>query len=129
MRRTKPTGCYVGRESSFQRSAIQLIRSIAAPYGIPPELVMHIPNGRHAGSVAMGKFWAGQGVVSGYPDCVMFVRRGGRSALALELKVWPKKLSPKQKRLHELLRSQGWAVFLCYGLEEVEQHTKEYLAP
>lgn len=137
-RRTKPQGAYLGKESSLQSSAIRLIRTIASSYGVPPEMVVHIPNGRNAGSVRMGGFWRTQGVVSGFPDIMMFkkepvdthFKRGTwpYSGLAIELKVFPNKPSGDQLRIHEMLRLAGWRVEVCYGLDEVERITLSYLA-
>ena len=126
MRRTKPAGAYEGRESSFQASAIKLVRAIAGQH----VLVIHCPNGRNAGSVRMGGFWRGQGVVSGVPDILVFQQRIGVAnpslGLALELKVWPNKPTIEQLIVHDQLSIAEWRVHVCYGLGEVELVTKEY---
>mgnify|MGYP001386366862 CR=1 FL=1 len=128
MRRTKPTGAYEGRESSFQASAIKLVRAIAGP----DVLVIHCPNGRNAGSARMGGFWKGQGVVKGVPDIMVFYPQYDQkydehlSGLGIELKVYPNKPDEDQIALHEQLRKNGWEVEVCYGLGEVEDITKEY---
>ena len=124
-KRNKPEGVYVGSESNFQKSAIQLVRSIAP---CDPRLVTHIPNGGQRTIMAGARLKA-EGVVKGYPDIMVFSADRPvtwRVGLAIELKVWPNKPKPEQEDLHELLRSQGWHVAICYGLGEVEQVTREY---
>lgn len=133
-KRTKPEGTYVGSESSFQKSAIKLVRSIAK---CDPRLVAHIPNGGQRTIMAGARLKA-EGVVAGYPDIMVFHEEDVWAAierdehpyryngLAIELKVWHNRPSPEQEAIHELLRGQGWHVVVCYGLGEVEQVTREY---
>ena len=129
MRRTKPAGAYEGKESSFQASAIKLVRAIAGP----DVLVIHCPNGRNAGSARMGGFWKGQGVVKGVPDIMVFAPSreafGGvpiHCGLGIELKVYPNKPDPDQLALHDTLNDAGWWTVVCYGLGEVEAIAKAY---
>jgi len=127
-KRIKPEGAYQGSESNFQKSAIRLVRSIAP---CDPRLVTHIPNGGQRTIMAGARLKA-EGVVKGYPDIMVFAEGfqewglGWRPGFALELKVWPNKPKPEQEEVHELLKSQGWHVVVCYGLGEVEQVTREY---
>lgn len=129
-RRTKPPGAYTGKESQFQSSSIKVMRMLA-----PGKLIIHVPNGRNAGSRGMGGFWMNQGVVSGIPDILMFhpscdsgsIAHHDHYGLALELKVYPNKPTEDQLRIHDILRSAGWQVHVCYGLNEVERITREYL--
>lgn len=128
--RSKPEGVYIGSESNFQKSAIRLVRSLAP---CDPRLVTHIPNGGQRTIMAGARLKA-EGVVKGYPDIMVFHPKQAYSVpvvhaftgLAVELKVWPNKPKPEQEEVHELLRSQGWHVAVCYGLGEVEQVTREY---
>jgi hypothetical protein len=122
-KRQKPCGAHSGPESRFQSSTIKLMRHMAGQ-GV---IVCHIPNGRNAGSSRMGGWWKDQGVVSGLPDCMMFMPRNAFTGLAIELKVWPNKLSDEQVAVHEVLRKAGWQVAVCYGTGEVEQAVREYL--
>ena len=126
-RRTKPPGAYEGKESSFQSSAMKMIRLMCQGRGIPSELVVHIPNGRNAGSIGMGNFWRSQGVVSGYPDIMVFHPKGALCGLGIELKVFPNKPSPDQLHLHDLLGGAGWTIVVCYGIDEVERAILDYL--
>ena len=124
-KRTKPEGAYIGSESNFQKSAIRLVRSLAP---CDPRLVAHIPNGGQRTIMAGARLKA-EGVVKGYPDIMVFTATGVfpcRVGLAIELKVWPNKEQPEQIEVHELLRTQGWRVVVCYGLGEVEHITREY---
>ena len=153
-RRTKPTGCYVGSEDAFQRTAITLVRSIAATQGVPKEAVMHIPNGGQRNAIVGAKL-KGMGTVPGYPDImvfkpIVFTKKvllskarcftledlvvGNayteedrlRCGLALELKVWPNKPTPEQLHIHALLKEAGWKVAVCYGIDEVCSTVNEY---
>ena len=119
MKRTKPPGAYVGSESKLQASAIRLVRSL-----LPGALVIHVPNGRNAGSASMGGFWKGQGVVSGVPDILAFRPAPDHTGLAIELKVWPGKPSIEQLAVHDKLREAGWHVEVCYSINEVELAVK-----
>lgn len=142
-RRTKPTGCYVGREDQFQKSAIAMVRAIAHPLGVDPRAVMHIPNGSKR-ALHYGAFVKAQGMVAGYPDIMVFapgyyagrdevdkhldlIRGDMAVGLALELKCWPNKPSDEQMAVHEILRKAGWQVVVCYGLGEVEDAVNSYL--
>lgn len=137
-RRTKPPGCYVGKEDAFQRTAIALVRTIAHPKGVDPKAIMHVPNGGKRNAIVAAKLKA-QGTVAGYPDIMVFHPEGLRAmsdregwgdrkvGLALELKVWDNKPSEAQEAIHELLRSAGWRVVVCYGIGEVESAVKDYL--
>lgn len=137
MRRTKPAGCYIGKEDAFQVTSIRLVRIMLQRIGRDPRQAMHVPNGG-ARSAATGQRLKQQGVVAGYPDIMIFEpenvvscdRRNGlgdrRCGLALELKVWPNKPKPEQEEVHELLRSAGWRVAVCYGMDEVESEVRRY---
>lgn len=136
-RRTRPTGCYIGSEDAFQRTAIALVRTIAATQDVPLEAVMHIPNGGQRNAIVGAKL-KGMGTVPGYPDIMVFhPRRVFRMAnseidtqlyagLAMELKVWPNKPTPEQLHIHALLKEAGWRVHVCYGIDEVCSAVNEY---
>lgn len=153
-RRTKPPGAYVGKENDFQRTAINMVRALVLPHGIDPKAVMHIPNGSKR-TLHYGAFVKAQGMVSGYPDIMVFrpvvvmedvpmmkaraftmdaLLRGEKTTkesrvlcgLALELKVWPNKPSEEQLHIHDLLRDAGWRVLVCYGLGEVESEVRKF---
>lgn len=134
--RTKPPGAYVGSEDAFQRTAIALVRQIAATQGVTKEAVMHIPNGGQRNAIVGAKL-KGMGTVTGYPDIMVFrpqwhLLQGGEEygeidhGLAIELKVWPNKPTPEQLHIHALLKEAGWMVRVCYGLDEVCSAVNEY---
>ncbi len=137
-RRTKPLGAYIGKEDDFQRTAIALVRTIAATQDVPMEAVMHIPNGGQRNAIVGAKL-KGMGTVPGYPDIMVFHPENIRTmadregwgdrkvGLAIELKIYPRKPSDAQLRIHELLRNAGWKVVVCYGINDVETVTKNYL--
>lgn len=131
-KRTKPEGTYQGSESSFQKAAIKLVRSIAK---CDSRLVTHIPNGGQRTIMAGARLKA-EGVVAGYPDIMVFACEPAKvpddeipyyhPGIAIELKVWPNKPSAGQEDIQRLLKVEGWRVAVCYGLGEVEQVTREY---
>jgi len=135
MRRTKPAGAWVGRESDFQKQAIKLVRMIAATAGVPPEAVMHVPNGGQR-SARAGAYLKAEGAVPGYPDIMVFAPRLFRedmnpgaqlyNGLSIELKVFSNKPDANQLNIHNVLRDAGWIVSVCYGLGEVEAIAKAY---
>lgn len=134
--RTKPPGAYVGSEDAFQRTAIALVRQIAATQGVTKEAVMHIPNGGQRNAIVGAKL-KGMGTVPGYPDIMVFHPRWNNcndidcvgasySGLAIELKIYPRNPSEAQLGIHEILRNAGWKVEVCYGLDEVCSAANEY---
>lgn len=142
-RRTKPTGAYSGAECNFQRSAVRLIESVTRPFGVPKDAIMHIPSGAvFAGNEARRQRQAAklkaQGWRPGFPDIMVFHPRRVflevnsenyaqlYAGLAIELKVWPNKPTPDQKRIHALLKEAGWKVEVCYGIDDVTSTTNEY---
>ena len=99
---------------------------IAATAGVPPEAVMHVPNGGQR-SARAGAYLKAEGAVPGYPDIMVFYAWDGDAfGLALELKIWPGKPSSEQLKVHEILMDAQWEVHVCYGLGEVEAITKAY---
>lgn len=153
-RRTKPPGAYVGKEDAFQRTAIARVRQIGKEHGIDSRAIMHIPNGGLRNDRVAANLKA-QGTVAGYPDIMVFkpkavqvhvpimkaraftlddLARGKETVtesrvccgLAMELKVWPNKPTDEQFAIHELLRTAGWRVVVCYSIDQVEEEAMRY---
>lgn len=124
----KPANAYVGREAAMQVTAINFVRRIVRINGLPPECVMHVPNGG-ARSLWAGSNLKAAGVVRGYPDIMVFAMgQDGRCGLAFELKVWPNKTTSEQEHAAAILRSVGWHVLTCWSLDAVISATNEYFA-
>ena len=105
---------------------------IAATAGVPPEAVMHVPNGGQR-SARAGAYLKAEGAVPGYPDIMVFAGGVGKAmrdndpvGLAVELKIWSGKPSPEQLSIHAILKDAGWHVFVAYGIDEVGAIAKAY---
>jgi hypothetical protein len=132
---TQPPNAYIGKEDSFQRSAMSHVRTVVKSRGLEPECAVHIPNGG-ARSVVAGAKLKAAGMVRGYPDIMVFApentpinRRYNAKpccGLALELKVWPNKPTKDQEKVHEILRHAGWRVITCWSLDAVILECQKY---
>lgn len=69
-----------------------------------------------------------QGLRKGWPDIDLPVARGAHHGLRIELKrVKGGSVSGDQKRIHELLREQGYRVEVCKGWREAVVAVETYL--
>ena len=105
-----------------------------------PELRMlvSIPNGGKR-DVAAGMKLKSEGLKAGFPDLFLYVARHGYHGLAIEMKRPEIKrlykelnqskgrVRPEQNKWHELLRTEGYAVVVCYGFEHARQVIEQYL--
>ena len=90
-------------------------------------LLFAIPNGGHrlpSVAVAMKR----EGLKKGMPDLMLPVARCGYHGLFLELKAAGGRLSPEQRRVRDLLISEGFGHAVCYGYEAARQVLVDYLA-
>ena len=126
MKRTKPIDVWVGKEEDFQVQAMRYLRHRLAVDGVPPQAVMHIPNGGKYAHPRIAAKMKQAGVVAGYPDIMVFHQSDIHSGLALELKVWPNKSQDTQEAVHGVLCDAGWMVRVCYSMGEVEDAVAEY---
>lgn len=126
MKRTKPIDAWVGKEEDFQVQAMRYLRHRLAVDGVPPQAVMHIPNGGKYAHPRIAAKMKQAGVVAGYPDIMVFHQSDIHSGLALELKVWPNKPQDTQEAVHEVLHDAGWMVRVCYSMGDVEDAVAEY---
>lgn len=108
---------------------------LVAPYYPELEWLFAVPNGgsRHMLEAVNLKR---QGVKKGVPDMVLPIPRGPWNALWIELKrpsIKPKTkkgkggVSDDQERWHKALRSNGHAVYVCYGADEAIKVLTAYL--
>lgn len=101
-----------------------------------PELaLLHaIPNGGLRSKAQAGKLKA-EGVKPGVPDCFLPVARGGYHGIYIEMKkpaMQPKRggaggVSEDQKKFITSLRSNGYAVEVCYSWEHAKNLLCLYL--
>lgn len=76
-------------------------------------LLFHVPNGGTRNKVEAVKL-RGQGVVKGVPDLIGL----SQNFFAIELKVPGGILGADQKKVHDLWRSKGYTVHVCWSYDE-----------
>ena len=93
-----------------------------------PELewIFAIPNGGHRHKAVAGRMKA-EGVRAGVPDLMLPVPRGGYHGLWIEVKIRPNKPTEAQTAWLEFLEGQGYAVSVCFGVEELIETVEWYL--
>lgn len=120
MRRTKPDGCYVGKEWQFQIAAVQLIT-----HKWPTVIPVHVENeGKRTPMAA--RISRGMGLKAGVPDILIFKRTSHFNGLAIELKVWPNNVTPEQEYFLKHLEDNGWLTAVAYGIKEVDKIVTDY---
>lgn len=97
-------------EDAIQRAIIAQWR--ARP--VPGSIVAHIPNGERRDAVTGARLKA-LGVLPGMPDLLCGSLASG--VFFLELKRRGGKLSPAQRRAHDMLRGIGVEVYVCDTLD------------
>lgn len=118
--RAKPTH----PESEFQRNLVKWFRLAHAKYRT---LFFAIPNGGKRSEIE-AKIMAGEGVTPGIPDTLLAVPRGGYHALFIELKVKGRKCSDAQEARQTELLGQGYAVAVCWDIDEAMKDINDYLS-
>lgn len=68
-----------------------------------------------------------EGVKPGIPDVFLPCACGNSHGLFIEMKSPVGKVTPEQKRVHELLKQAGYAVIVCYSLESATTLITWYL--
>ena len=76
---------------------------------------------------AVARKMKAEGVKEGVPDLLLLVARQGYHGLAIETKRPGGRLSPAQTEWHERLLKQGYAVKVCFSVEELIATTTWYL--
>ena len=85
--------------------------------------IFHVPNGGSRNKIEAVQLRA-QGVVKGVCDLICL---GNNGFFAIELKVSGGVLSPDQRAIHDLWRSLGQRVYVCWSYEEtIEVINKEF---
>lgn len=69
-----------------------------------------------------------QGMGKGWPDIMIFEKRGQYSGLAIELKWGKNKPTPEQKEKLAYLESQGWKTAVHRNFDDVKREIEAYLA-
>ena len=92
--------------------------------GVP---CFHIPNGGSRNKAEAANLKR-QGVKAGVPDLCIPVPNGFRHGLFIEMKSGKGKPTEKQVEWLNLLRSNGYSAWVCYGAESAIECISEYLA-
>lgn len=113
-------------EHAEQVTLIELCRKHEYLY---PELslIFAVPNGgkRH---ITTARRLQAEGLKAGIPDLILPVARAGFHSLYIELKrTKDSYATPEQKAMHEALRAQGNAVYVCKGGWEAWDVIRGYL--
>lgn len=89
------------------------------------ELAFAIPNGgwRHPKTA---RFLKAEGVKPGVPDVFLPVPQGPFHGLFIEFKYGKNTQTPAQKELARKLQDQGYAVAVCYSLQEAIAAVEKY---
>jgi hypothetical protein len=91
-------------------------------------LIFAIPNGGSRNIIEASNLKK-QGVVAGVPDLFLAIPNKDYHGLFIEMKRETKsKVSDNQKEVIALLKSQGYAVEICYGFQEAVDCFNNYLA-
>lgn len=125
----KPRNTRPGRATEHQEQ-VAVIQYCDAKY---PDLIKAaVPNGGKR-SLITAVLLKKEGVLPSYPDLVFDEARGGYFGLRIEMKQrkvpgMPTPKTPKKQRdLHDLLRSEGYHVAVCYGAGEALKVIDEYM--
>jgi hypothetical protein len=89
---------------------------------------VHVPSGMAAQSRRIAAIFKGLGWKAGLPDLLCFVRLGGYSGLAIELKSGVNKPTPAQAGWLALLEQEGWAVGVFHDLAAAGDFLDRYHA-
>lgn len=108
-------------EDALQMSCIQWFR-----VQYPGRVMFHIPNGRARLNIRQASRLKKLGVLAGVPDlfipepAVIQGATGGRiyNGLFVELKAGDNEVTAKQQAMIDVLRVRGYAVHVCYTLDE-----------
>tara|TARA_R110002096_G_scaffold173889_1_gene349460 strand:+ start:389 stop:772 length:384 start_codon:yes stop_codon:yes gene_type:complete len=92
-------------------------------------LMFAIPNqgGKGKSAVIRGLRMVNEGLKKGVPDIFLGVPRNGKHGLFIELKVGKNKPSKNQLWWIHSLRTEGYAVEVCYGFEEARDLIIDFL--
>ena len=82
----------------------------------PHLLCFAIPNGGARNAIT-GSMLKAEGVVAGVPDLFLAYPSGGFSGLFIEMKAGKNKPSELQQKIISKLRSNGYAVEVCYNFD------------
>ncbi len=113
-------------ESKEQASLIEWWDLLSSLKGIDESMLFAIPNGG-ARTAITGARLKKEGVRPGIPDLFLAIPTKGFPGMFIEMKRKGGRATPTQVRMHNSLRSRGYAVACCRGWEEARDRVWEYL--
>ena len=112
---------YEGKEDSLQIATATFLRS-----QYPNILAFHTPNGGLRSKAVAAKLKK-QGVIPGVPDWLIIKGNTNFCGLAIEFKVKGGSITAHQKERQAYFKANGWAVFVCWSLDEFIDTVNDYL--
>jgi hypothetical protein len=110
---------YGANETTEQIAVVNYCTAIGVP-------IVHIPNeGKR--SVVTGAQLKAMGMQRGFPDLFVPLARMGYHGLFIEMKYGKGKTTKDQEQWIETLRSEGYAVAVCYDANEAIKTISDYL--
>ena len=126
-KRRGSVGERIPTEHEEQAAVIKWWEVYAAQHKIPENLLFAIPNGANK-SMAMAAKFKREGLRKGAPDLFLAIGKKGTYGLFIELKrTKGAQPSIEQRAFCNLLITQGYLTYICYGAEIAIQMIKEYL--
>ena len=114
-------------EHAEQMAVCQWWRLACKTYKLPEFALFAIPNAAKR-SMALAAYMKAEGLRSGIPDLFLAMATATYcSGLFIEMKVKPNKPQPEQNKVIAYLRTEGYAVEVCYSADEAIAAIKEYL--
>lgn len=111
------------RESQLQRACVQWFRLAYPKYA---QLLFAVPNGG-ARSATTARILMGEGVLAGVSDLLLLVPNVTYHGLAIEMKIKPNKVTPKQKEWMNQLSDQKYDTIVCYDFDSFREHIDKYM--
>jgi len=111
------------KESQLQQACVKWFRLKYPKYA---KLLFAVPNGG-ARSATTARILMGEGVLAGVSDLLLMVTTIDYIGMAIEMKVHPNKLTPKQKEWLDLVEEQGYEVFVCYDFDSFIEKIDDYM--
>ena len=120
-----PKPKHIQHEANEQKALFDWVAFARAQH---PEidLIYHIPNGGSRNKIEAANLKR-QGVRPGVPDLCLPVARGVYHGLYIELKAGSNKPTKTQIKWIQALKTQGYAVEVCYGWEHAAKTIIDYL--
>lgn len=108
------------KQTEAQLQAV-VMRYLAYQY--PKVLAIHVPNEGKRSKFTAKKM----GIKAGVPDVLIFDSGKECNGLAIELKVRPNSLTPRQLLFLQKLSDRGWRMRVCYSFDEAKKEIDDYL--